>query len=124
MVPSEFKIGSTLVGMAYLGSLTTPVPAPLVEQSNWDESIELESGGVRAGGSTPLNWRFGVLTQAQRDQLKSFCPGASATVYIRTKRNDGTYASYQTTMYWPRDEKRDSGHYLDMVIKFDFLVAV
>ena len=110
--------------MAYLGALTVPVPAPIAEHANWGETIELESGGVLAGGSTPHTWKFGLLSQAQRDQLKSFCSGASATVYIRTKLNTGVYASYQTIMYWPQTEKRDSGWYLDTLIKFDFLVAV
>lgn len=123
MVPSEFKIGTTSGNMAYLGNLTTPVPAPLAEHANWGETIDLESGGVLAGGSTPHIWKFGVLSQAQRDQLKAFCAGASATVFIRTKTNAGTYAVYQAIMYWPQNERRDSGWYLDTQIKFDFMVA-
>ncbi len=123
MVPSSFKIGTSLVGMAYLGSLTTPVPAPLVDPENWAETIPLESGADLAAGPASVTWRFPLLSQAQRDQLKTFCTGASATVYIRTRTNSSTYANYQTIMRWPKTEKHDHGWFLDTIIQFDFLVA-
>jgi hypothetical protein len=70
---------------------------------------------------------------AQRDQLRVFCPGASAVVYIQTYTNDkdtnspfgsNVIHTFQAVMIWPQEEKREANVRRDFVIKFRAMVQV
>jgi len=71
-------------------------------------------------------WTFPLLSLDERNQLKSFCPGYSATVYIRTKKDDDTYANFQCIMNWVDDDTsgRWFGERKEIIIEFVNLVEV
>ena len=98
---AEFKIGTTLVGMTALESLTTPVDLPQWEYYPYARLVTLGSGGTRGIGLPKVVWTFPILDVDQISQLRTFCSGASAQVYIRTKIQDGTYADFLADMIWP-----------------------
>ncbi len=61
------------------------VPQPKALPPKWPTEIPLPSGQVRRMGFPQQTWHFGYLERAQRDQLREYCPGKSAEVYITTE---------------------------------------
>jgi hypothetical protein len=80
----------------------------------------------RGFGLPVAYWTFPLLSLDERNQLKSFCPGYSATVYIRTKKDDDTYANFQCVMNWVDDDTsgRWFGERKEIIIEFVNLVEV
>jgi len=116
----SYEIGATYAARTNLEALTTPVPAPHSSFTPYSASIPLGSGAIRGGGWARVVWRWGFLTRAQRDQLRTFCTAKSATVNIRTRKNDSTdaYTYYTAIMVWPEAEDRDHGYRIDFEIEF------
>ena len=121
---AEFEIGTTEGGMTNIQSLTVPLELPKSEYMPYARVVNLGSGGKRGVGSPMATWNFPLLTVEQRDQLKSFCAGASGPVFIRTKLNDDTYADFSATMIWPEGETRWYGVKQNYSILFRNLVAL
>lgn len=121
---AEFEIGSTLVGMTNIEALATPLELPKSEYYPYARTVNLGDGGRRGVGYPMAAWTFPLLTVEQRDQLKSFCPDASATVYIRTKLNDDTYADFSAVMIWTDTEDRWYGVKRNYQILFRNLVLI
>lgn len=116
-----FAIGTAMTP-TNLESLATPVIPPASTFSPSASVVTLADGSEREIGSPVATWKWGFLKQAQRDMLRTFCPGASATVYIRTYTKDLAQAPkyYQAVMHWPTtSEESFATKRLDFVIKFD-----
>jgi hypothetical protein len=110
-----------------LEDLTTPLDAPRSSFVDYSQTIPLGDGTVRGAGWPIAEWRWGYMSQAQRDQLRTFCTGASAAVYVRTRENDTSdaYQRYTCTMIWPTDgEEKVHGKRLDFVVTFQNLVEL
>ncbi len=97
----EFEIGTTLEELTNLSELTTPVEHPKSEFLPYARTVNKGNGGKRGTGSPVAVWNFPLLSLEERNQLKEFCPGASADVYIHTKLNDDSYADFSAKMIWP-----------------------
>jgi len=121
----EFEIGLTLLGMVNVQALAVPLPAPKSSYKRFATLVGLGDLSARGYGNPSSTWRWGFLTLAQRDQLKVFCPGASAQVYIRTKKRDATeaWANFLCWMIWPEEEEVQAGDVLDVTILFRGMVA-
>ena len=119
MAPSEnFRIGTSST-TTNVESLTVPLPPPRSTYTDYTQPIPLASGGVRGGGWAAATWTWDFLTHAQRTQLKPFCSGKSATVYIRTRDNSGEYVYKTGVIVWPDGpEERTSTHVLNFTIQF------
>lgn len=116
----EFKIGATVEGMVTLTSLG--IPAPKYEYGKYSGEIVLGDGTARGVGLPLTAWHWGFLTPAQRDALRTYCTGKSAIVYIRTIKDDGTYADYQAVMIWANQEERQAGRIIDFTLDFRNMV--
>lgn len=134
----EFKIGSTFAGLAYLEELTTPVLPPNYKFAPFSQSLDLGDGTVRGGGWATAEWIWNgnsndYIPTDQRDQLRTFCPGASAEVYIQTYTNERDTVTpfgsnvvkiFNGVMIWPQEERRDADTRRDFSIKFRRLIEV
>jgi hypothetical protein len=125
---SDFQIGLTSVAMTNLEALATPLPVPRAPFNPYTRR-QIAASGISIGkGFAYCQWIFSRLTPAQREQLRTFCPGDSAVVYIRTMTNDGdAYANYQAVMHWSDSERRDPAQThdrLELAISFTHLVAI
>lgn len=100
---SDFEIGTTLVGMTNIEALTTPLPTPKSSYLPYARTANKGNGGTRGVGSPVAQWNFALLSVEQYNQLKTFCPGASADVYVRTKLDDDTYEDFQGKIIWPNE---------------------
>lgn len=122
----SYAIGSTNPP-TNLELLATPVNAPRGRYTGWSRTYDRADGLVNADGFPTAVWQFDVLTQAMVDQLRTFCSGKSAVVYITTRLEDGTFDTFSGVMIWPDDQlaKRNFGErYLGLEIEFRRLEAV
>jgi len=122
----DYEIGTTEVGMENLADLTVPVPEPKSDYQEYSRHLTLGDGTVRGAGWTIAEWRWTYLTRPQRDQLKTFCAGASASIYIKTRTNEteDVYDVFTAVMIWPIDEEKSFSRRMDFVIRFTNLEAV
>jgi hypothetical protein len=104
---ADFKIGTTQANMTNVEALATPLPVPRSVFRDFADVVTAASGRSYGRGLPTCKWIFSVLTSAQRQQLKTFCSGKSAVVYIRTLANDDVYYNYRAIMHWPVEEERD-----------------
>jgi hypothetical protein len=120
--------GSAVSGSAsLLGNLATPVDYPKSTFSPYAGEQQLISGLVRGVGYPNCTWTWSIITREQRDILRTFCPGKSANVYIRTKTMDlaDSYHTYSAIMVWPtQQEERDFQRRVGLSISFKTLVLV
>ena len=127
MALEEFKIATLaarVAGLANLEDLATPITPPRWFFQPYTETIRLGSGLTRGIGFPVAEWRWDVISAAQRDMLRTYCTGASIEVYIRTRKNDSSsaYANYKAVMIWPAEfEEVDATRRLDFVIRFERL---
>lgn len=122
MAQYDYEIGASYVGMTNVEDLATPLSAPKSTFLPYSQLLNLGEGTVRGSGWATATWRFGFLTQSQRNQLRTFCTSASASVYIKTRKNDTSdaYEVYTAVMIWP-EENKDAGKRLDFVLAFQNL---
>ena len=116
---SEFKIAALaggVAGLALLSALTAPVPDPVSFWRDYQEQTELGNLTVRGLGYPSADWLFPRLTVAERTQLKTFCAGASAVVYIRTLNHAGSYANYKAVLVWPQEERCRAGFFFETTL--------
>lgn len=124
MARYSFEIGTTQAGMVNLESLATPVIPPDWSYSDYSDEIQLPNGKVRGVGYPRATWRWGYIEKIERTQLKTFCSGKSASVYIKTPVNDGTYKTFSAVIVWPAGEDPSCDIYQDFVLEFQHLVEV
>ncbi len=121
----DFQIGLASGSMVRLDLLTVPVDPPKSTLQQYADKIKLVSGLYRGLGFPTATWIWATIPRNQRDQLRSFCPGQSAWVYIRTRTmdNSDSFATYYAVMLWPiQDEARDAERRMTLTIKFENLV--
>lgn len=101
-------------------SLTVEVAAPKSTFQEYGEGIPLGDGSIRGAGWKSASWRWGYMTQAQRDQLAVYCTGASANVIIQTRTNSNSdaYKTYSAIMVKPQSEDKDASRRIDYLIEF------
>lgn len=120
----EYKIGTTLGGMTNIESLTVPLPNMQSFFRAYAEIVTLGDGSSFGRGFPQVEWKWNLFTREQRDQLRTFCAGASASVYIRTRTNDSAdaYKNYLALMHWPLEEEKYATRRTDLNILFTQLV--
>lgn len=106
--------------------LATPLPVPRASIPNYAERVTAASGRVYGRGYLTCQWTFSRLTAAQRAQLKSFCAGESANVYISTLADDDTYKTYHAVMRWAENETREPAtrERLELIVTFSQMEIV
>ena len=123
----DFEIGATLVSALNLEELTVPVTHPKPTYSPYSDIIELGDGSMRGVGSPEATWHWDFLPRVMRDQLRTFCTGASSNVVIRTyvKDNAGALKYFECVMTWPtQSEETQTAKAIDFTLKFTQLVDV
>jgi hypothetical protein len=127
-----YEIGLTELGLTNVEELTTPVNAPRGKFNPASVYIDRPDGSQRGLGFPSCVWHFDSLSAAMLAQLRTFCPGYSADVFITTRLLDDTFASYSAVMIWPSPEQMEArtgggsktGFYQGLEFTFRRLVAV
>ena len=120
----EYQIGAAMESLVNIESLTVPLPNMKSYYKQFSEVVTLANGASFGRGFAQVEWRWNLLTREQRDQLRTFCTDASATVYIHTRTNDNEdeYKYFQAIMRFPTEEEKDSRARMDITILFTHLI--
>src|SRR5271157_3915717 len=106
-INSDYQIATFAGGvgaLVTLASLSVPNPHPV-----WKASVsraKLGDNSARLLGAPTVAWQWGFISQAARDQLRAYCPGASANVIIWTPTTEtvstipNASARYSCQMWW------------------------
>jgi hypothetical protein len=98
-----FEIGPDMSHMTNYAALATPVHYPKTAYHPGAGTVDLDDLTQRLVGLPSVVQAWSTITQVERDMLRTFCPGASAAVVIRTRTNDNSaeFLYYTCTMVWP-----------------------
>ncbi len=117
----NFQIGTTS-STTNVESLGTPLNPPRSTWNEYSQPIEVADASVRGGGWKTVTWSWNFISVAQRAQLKTFCAGKSATVYIRTKTLEDSYPQYEYLtgiVVWPDGpEANTAGKIENFILRF------
>ena len=124
---TALSIGSSSGAITALSSLSTPVRDPSTLVFYDQNKIERTGDGtdIAIGAAyVVMVWPF--IYRLQRDMLRTFCTGPSATTYWWLPKNDSnlTWASYKAIMHWPNSETYRSNYLTSFSITLSNLVAL
>jgi hypothetical protein len=123
MAAYDFKLGTSVGGLRTLDSLSITNPKPYFHP--FTQEINLANSTVMGHGWPMAEWVWGYLADQDRAALRVFCPGASASVFIRTTNDALTYKNYSAVMIWPTPpEDRQAGRVVGFTLKLVKLVEV
>ena len=99
----DFEIGLTIGAMTNLFDLVPLVHYPKTAYHPYAGTVDLDDLTQRGVGLPSVTWHWTTITQPERDILRTYCPGASAVVVIRTRTNDNSaiFKYYTALMVWP-----------------------
>lgn len=121
--------GVDLTNIESLVSTTNPgdQQAPRSFFTEFSKMVPLGNGRVRGLGWSQVLWKFGFVSQALRNALRTYCTGASNAVYIRSREDDTSraYQFYSCSLVWPIGrENNQAGRVLDFVLTFPNAIEV
>lgn len=126
---SEYKIGSTLVGMQLLTDLGISA-SPRPSYRPYADAVKLGTGDLMGQGFPVAEWHWDVMRIGESDILAGFLTsGLSGDVFIRTRLNrlsSGlyTWGNFQCVMNWPTgDEDIQSRKNLSLSITFTHMIS-
>jgi hypothetical protein len=125
----DYMIGTTALNMVNLETLFAANRGTFTAHADpvdYAKIVQLGDGSQRGLGWLQTQWHFDYLSLTHYALLKAYCSGLSASVYIKTRKNDGTFGVYTARMLWPEQEpeRGSSAIVLDINIKFIQLVEV
>ena len=100
-----FEIGTDISAMTNYFDLATRVPYPKTAYHPYAGTVDLDDLTQRGVGLPSVVQSWNILAQPCRDMLRTYCPGASASVVIRTRTNDNSaeFLYFSCVMIWPVD---------------------
>lgn len=131
-INADFKLATQaggVAGLVTLASLGIPNPHPIFKTGV--SKIKLGSNAARILGAPTVQWSWGFLQASQRDTLRTYCPGASADVFIHTVTVDkisgvsNAAQTFECQLIWPdpdAPENPDAGRRLSFTLLFRQLV--
>lgn len=123
-------LAAGIPGLVTLASLGIANPHPVYLSGTY--KVKLGDNSARLLGLPRVTWAWGFVQQTWRDTLRTYCPGASAKVYIVTptidKVDDIPNASqlFLAEMIWPDPENPENpqtGRRLEFGILFRQMVV-
>lgn len=120
----SYGLGTTAENILSHEQLGLPVPSEALPV-DYESFINLGDGIPFGQGGLAQEQRYPLLTYAEYAVFKTYCPGAGAVVYVRTRKTLTTWAVYEAVMNMtsaPADDKVDI--LKDVVIKYTRMVEV
>lgn len=131
---TQYMIGTSVIGMVNVDTIVN-MHAPRGSFRLFPVVYVGGDGRTVGDGRPTAVWHFDTLTQSELNALRNYLSSGStylmsAKVYIKTRLDDGTFATFLAYMHWPEDieSKRISasggGVYQDVEIQFTALEQV
>jgi len=117
----DYEIGESLSTMANIELMGLDPP---FQDSYRPHGVEIAAAdGLAYGHGWPVTaWRWGYISQDNRDILRDYCSGKSSIVYIRILGHDNTWEYCKAVMIWPeRETPAVVGNVIDFSISFRIL---
>lgn len=114
------KIGTSQANMQFL-TADLGIPEPNIIPQRYSERVTTLSGKTYGIGWKRQRWQWRFLRLEDAEILRTYIPGDSAKLYIRTvtgESSGGQYslANYIAWLIWPVDVHMDAGAYIDFEI--------
>lgn len=120
---TDYRIGLSIGTLATLSGLSVTDPDPL--PVHYAKREELGDGTIRGVGYLMAEWRWARLYTSELNVLRTYCPGESASVYIKTLNRNGGWQGFSATMIMPEVEPAYRADvYDDFVVIFTELIEV
>lgn len=104
MAEYEYAIGTDPEDLENLEDdlgIPPPHPAPFKE---WAVTYDAGDGRTHGDGWPSCIWNWSILLAAHLAELRVYCSGKSAHVYIKTLTgNLTTYGTYYAILHWPEE---------------------
>lgn len=86
-------------------------------------SVDVEAADalVYGHGFAATAFRWGFISLAERNLLKSYCPGKSAIVYVRLRNDDWQWCVCKAVMIWSQENRPTVNHIIDFSIQLRIL---
>jgi len=116
----DYKIGTSTDYLATFDELG--IVAPFQEPfTPFGIEVDANDSLVYGHGFPTTGMRWGFISQAERNTLKTYCPGKSAVVYVRLRDDDWSYVYCKAVMIWQAEQAPQNGYILDFSIQFRIL---
>lgn len=83
--------------------------------------VEAADALVYGHGFATTAFRWGFISQTDRDLLKAYCPGKSAIVYVRLRNDNWEWSICKAVMIWQPETPPVTGTILDFSVQFRIL---
>lgn len=103
MTRYQYAIGTTANNMQYFFDLK--ITAPLSNFKPYNQVDELGDGTIKGMGWPIAEWWWAFISETERDLLKTYCPGLSKEVFIRTLDDALDWHDYRAVMVWPTESE-------------------
>ena len=118
----EYEIGANAGARTIVEDLSASMPPPNGTHNRYT-IVRVGGDGISVGDGFPrVTWTFEYLPIADFNILMAFITGASTSVSIKTRLDDGTYQAYATAIMHrpeiPRGARRVFLGYQDVEIVF------
>ena len=126
--PNNWSVVSTLLSTGS-GDVTS-ARALQFDYEPFSKYVTLANGHKKGLGYPVAHWVFKALRPAQRENLRDFCTGVSADVYIRTRLTETTagaetWGDFSAIMKWKEGAELIGVNYVEVIeITFTHLEAV
>lgn len=112
-----YAIGAATDSVLFLNQLglMAPYQEPFVP---FGVEVDASDGLVYGHGFPVTAWRWGFISQAHRNTLKTYCTGKSAIVYIRTRDEDWDFVYCRAGMIWQPENPPSNGIIVDFSVVF------
>ncbi len=119
---SQYMIGTTAENIAAIDALFKRRQdcEPRGDPMDYAEVVTLGDGTTLGQGWLKQTWHFDFVGEAYRNALYAY---AGKAVYVRTRKNDGTFGYFTALFVWPeREPEHDADRVLDLTIELRKLV--
>jgi len=122
MAQYSYEIGANAGARVNVEDLATGFPPPRGTHDRYSV-VRVGGDGISVGDGYPrITWVFDYLTTAAFNILMAYITGASSSVSINTRLDDGTYQAYATAIMHrpeiPGGARRVFAGYRDVTIVF------
>jgi hypothetical protein len=112
-----YSIGSSIDSILTFAQLG--IVAPFQDPFNpYAIEIDAADGLVYGHGFATTAFHWGFISQAERNTLKTYCPGKSAIVYHRLRDEDWDWVYCKSVMIWQPEAPPSNGLILNFSLAF------
>lgn len=104
---SDFKIGTTSVGITSMDALATPCPDPQPQFAKYRRKDKLGDMSLKGRGPQTIVWGFPLIEVAQIAMLETF--QSVSPIYIQSRKRNDSLGVFEVIMNW-LEPKEDGDH--------------